>query len=331
MPIYEDDGPDGYYIASPEDVLERIRGRKPYVDRMTIWFLEDPRYDMERLKRLCVDAIPNLRKRGMRRMVKFADVWCRYKLDIFQPSRAAFDYLIEHTNPPVQYFINSVEMSLDFTTDTQRDLLYVRSFFERHWVRLWHRSGWFKRTVGVEGRRANGKKSWTIDPTQLPNQGTLYYADRRAGVHYKIYSDFPSKVNRKRCCHLEVKLQGYPRVRDARLGLDSLEAYQTPGVFQKFWRNHLQLRKAVDEGTIKEIIANTVRKKMMDGDEEEIRLTILAIFKSSYYAEDVYMAQDIIDHGKYVSGREQLLDEIPNEPFLPSRAAKVPLRLYPNR
>lgn len=327
MPIYEDDGPDGYYIASPEDVLERIRGRKPYVDRMTIWFSEDPRYDMERLKRLCVDAIPNSRKPRMRRMVKFADVWCRYKLDILQPSRAAFDYLIEHTNPPVRHFINSVEMSLDFTTDTQQDLLYVRSFFERHWIKPHHRSRWFNREVGVRPPR---KENTDLPQyAQLPAQGTQYYAKRKTPVHYKMYSDFPSKVNRKPCCHLEVKLQGHPTIRKAHL--DSFDSYLGPGVFRKFWEKHLQLRKPKDEDELKTIIDRLARKNMVDEDEETIRLFSFAMFKGAYYSEDSYMAQELADYGKLLSDRDQLLEEIPNRPFLPSRAAKIPLRLYPNR
>ena len=46
MPDYEDDSPDGYYIESPRKVFRRIEWIKPYVDKINIWFTEDPRYDM---------------------------------------------------------------------------------------------------------------------------------------------------------------------------------------------------------------------------------------------------------------------------------------------
>ncbi len=93
----------------------------------------------------------------------------------------------------------------------------------------------------------------------------------------------------------------------------------------------MQLRKAKDEETVKEVIANEVRKKMVGQSEKEIRYAILTIFKAAYYGEDAYTAQDIIDYGKDVSGREKLLEDIENELFLPSRVAKIPVKLYTNR
>ncbi len=112
MPFYENEGPDGYYIASSENVLEKIRWIKPYVDRLKIWFSEDPHYDIDLLESLCgnVEETPRGRKKA-----EFAGIWCDYKLDLSQPTRAAFDYLIENTRPPIRYFPNNVEMSLDFT------------------------------------------------------------------------------------------------------------------------------------------------------------------------------------------------------------------------
>lgn len=333
MPIHDNDEPDGYHIASLEDVVRKIRRIKPYVDKMRIWFSENPHYDIEFLKSLCGTVKVNAKGkpgRRTRRKVKIADVWCAYKLDLFQPTRRAFEYMIENTRPSITHFVNGVEMSLDFTADSQEDVLFIRSFFERHWIKLWHKSKWLKRTVGVQVQRENEKDSSTIGAAQLLNQGTLYYDGRKKpGVHNKMYSDLPSKVNRKPCCHLEVTFEGYPYLRNARL--DSLEAYQRPGIFYKFWRHYLQLKKAKDEDTVKNIIANTVRKNMRGEDEDKILNAIAIIFRACYYGEDTYVAQDIIDYGKYVSGREKLLEEVSNEPFLPSRAAKIPLALYKNR
>ena len=326
MPIYDTHEPDGYYIASEEDVLRRIKRIKPYVDKIKIWYSENPHYDIDLLKRLCGKNNVKENPKG-RKKVKIAGVWCDYKLDITQPTRRAFEYMIENTRPPVLHFVNNIEMSLDFITATKEDLKYIRHFFERHWVKLWHLSGWFKRTIGVK-TRSGEKKSLTIDATQLRNQGTLYYDERKAKVHYKMYSDLVSKVNKKLCCHLEVILRGYPNVRKANLG--SLEAYQNAAIFNKFWKHYLQLRRTKDEDTVKRIIANNVRKKLRGEDERSIRFTIFAIFRA-YYEEDIYMTQDIMDNEKYTPNREQLLDEIPNEPFLPSRVAKIPLVLYKNR
>jgi hypothetical protein len=321
MPEYEDDDPQGYYIATPDKVRRKIRWIKPYVDRITIWFSHYPRYDIPFLKTLCIGgAFPNTEK-----TIKIADVVCRYKLDLYQPTRAAFNYLINNARPSIRHFVNSVEMSLDFTTETEHDLRYVRSFFERHWTRRWHKSGWYKKLIRRHRVRM-GQKRYINNFVQTFNHGMIYYHDRKSGVHYKLYSDYLSKVNRKPCCHLEVKLQKYSNLWKAHL--DSLDAYLESGVFRRFWENHLQLREARGESEVKRIINDTVRRNMEGQSEKKIRQTILRIFKTAYHGEDNYIAQEIVDKGKFVDGLHQLLVEIPNQPFLPSRAAKIPVNLY---
>jgi len=323
MPDYENDEPLGYYITTPEEVRRKIRWIKPYVDRITIWFSHYPHYNIRTLRTLCVGgARPNVGGRGT---IMVDRVVYRYKLDLFQPTKAAFTYLVENARPTIRHLVNSVEMSLDFTTETEQDLRYIRSFFERHWIRRWHNSGWYDRIIRRHRVRM-GQKQYIRKVAQTFSHGTIYYHDRKAGVHYKLYSDYLSKVNRKPCCHLEVKLQKSSNLWKARV--DSLDAYLESGVFRRFWMNHLQLRKAKSENEIKEIINDTIRSEMAGQSENKIRRTILSIFKAAYYGPDNYIAQDIVDYGKAVDGLRQLLVEIPNQPFLPSRATTIPVKLY---
>ena len=293
----------------PEEVLDLIIAKVPYIDRMTVWFLREPHFDMDYLEQHCGQR-PKLRNKKMRHSAAEFTRLVRYQLELFQPTQEALRYLARETENRVRYYINYVEIPLDFIARMQENVKTIRRFFDRCWVKKWHVN---KRLVRI------AKDDYDFSDDVFADTGTTYYSPRKATVNYVIYSDKPSKMNGMPCCHLEVRLNGHPTLR--RLRLDSFGAYLPSDFLYSFWERHLTLRTVRDKEFIDESVARVVRKKKRDRSEDEIRRTIHFLLRIFRY--DMYSAQVICDFGKYVNGKRRFTAVLQNDDFLPPKRAMM--------
>jgi hypothetical protein len=307
-----------YHRIQVNYIRNRIKDRIPYIDKIRAWFTAKPNYDMNHLRTLCgkLYTSESPECKGRRRTIVVRNQRCTYFVELYQPSREALQYLVENTQPPIQYFINHVEVSLDFFTDTEDHLEKIARFFRRYRVRLWHNSEWL--TIVYKKHRDH------LDPEMFPLQG-LTYTERRSRrkgqalspVNYITYADKPSKINGQPCCHLEVRLQNVLAVRRARL--TTFDTLLHPDFFYDFWKKHLQLRIPKSADYIDKHIEKTIRKREPSTTPEKKITRYISIVSRimKYYGR--YHAQCILDAGKIINARRRFLVIVPNDHFLPPK------------
>ncbi len=295
-----------------EITIGSIRGKivdiLPYIDRMVIWYASSPTFDLEKLKSLCTDIKEN--KVGFMRYkdiktgkLRFNHLW-KYKLELIQPTKDAIRYLSRKSVG--RYMINYVELALDFTAKKQEDVGEIRRFFDSHWVKKWHGKQQIKRKGG---EYSDPYPKWC-------DIGTAYYCERKSPLNYIIYSDRPSKVNTKPCCHLEIRLRSHAAVKRARLVI--YEIFLERSFFRQFWKKHLQLYQTKDMEYIKKMSAKTLLKKEPDRTPRE-RKMLLRIWINILYIGGAIKAQNFFDRGKWFDARRRFLVKLPNDAFLPRK------------
>jgi len=309
-------------MLNPEKALPLIKEIIPYVDRITIWLDRTPNFTEEQLNDFCgsVHTAEGPMKYPYKSTGGFVVVpkW-RFEIDLFQPTLNAFEFLAENLHRPIEYYINYVELSLDFITDSNDNRDILRYFFEMRWIKQWHVRGKTKTIV---------RENEPPLPDTFPIRGTTYYNDRRSRVNYLMYSDKPSKVNNEPCCHLEARLKGRKAIEENKV--NTLEAYLDSNLLHEFWKKHLNLKTPNDPQSTREIIEETFikrrRRKRRDLQGMKRHMALL----HRIFAYENYSAQVNVDIGKYVADKRKLTETILNTDFLPSETAKVPMIIYTN-
>jgi hypothetical protein len=323
---------------SIENILERIDDKLPYIDRMRIWLTDKPHFKLSELRKFCGGV------RGEQGFMKFKNKvtgeWItvppwRYNLTLSQPTIDALIFLMNNLKL-VQYLINYVELTLDFTAATHEHRNFLRGFFDRCWVKSHNVSGDTVLKVTKIPPDTKAKPHDHVDDS-MTWIGTTYIGSVRSPIRYVIYSDKPSKINKKFCCHLEVRFQGSAALKDA--GLNTFFSYLKDDFFYKFWRKHLRLRRPKDKELVKSEIERIVRKKMerksdhvsentnlfrrlRGGKEHTIAITTTTL-RRLFSKDLMYRAQNIVDFGKYVDSKRRFLETLPNDELLPQRGVMI--------
>ena len=184
-----------------------------YIDSVALWLDKKlANTEIRTLKRLC----------GHRHS-KQGRPWrsnaYRYRLHLHQPTKEALRFLDEIvTSRGIGYFINWVDLALDyvFHDESEARLFYV--FFDQHLIKPWH------------GRQ------------QLQYVETTRYTSERRWVRNQIilYCDKPSRISGEPCTHLEWRVRTKGATQARKLGdLQNLIAFD----HRAFWRTQLVLKQ----------------------------------------------------------------------------------------
>jgi hypothetical protein len=296
-------------------VLGLIQEAVPYFDRVVVWldrFNSPP--DLNELAPLC--GGPVMGWRGPMRKYKRAGKWVYdeywgYQLILNQPTREAFAYLHDHYIGI--YFINYVEIALDFTTTTQARAERIGDFFMSTFVKPWFGSHQVKRCK-------NG----------------VYFGQRKRGpgTIFVIYNDHLSKVTGTPTCHTEVRFKGRDAVcrafgKDPRTNAVCFEDLRDFAP-RPFWRRRLQLKHITSAEDLGKARLGRRRKKPLwqsygrgFGTFNAYRCTGEIILRGSELdaftdeQDGVIVVQEMINTCRWFEGH-QCVQKIDNERFLPA-------------
>ncbi len=318
---------DNVHTITVQDVLKRVEEKIAYIDTMTIWLPEKPEF-LKDLRNFCerVTAKPKTMTYFNRKIGQWITIpkW-QYRMRLFRPTPEAFVFLKEHLRRPTEFLINYLEMTLDLITDSHDNRNFLRGFFMRCWVKSHNVS----QNVSLKVRKKDEPLAYHIydDTVYL---GTTYIGSRKSGMKYVIYSDRPSKINGKLCCHLEVRFSGAEAIKRERLS--RVDRYLEPDLFHKFWGKHLKLRRPKELSHVNSEVARIIRKKR-DGDSGSTReihmsrsgrrfvyddvTTEINLLQRFFTIDGMYTAQNLVDYGKDVDAKRRFLESLKNEELLP--------------
>ena len=222
-------GANGYTLSFNE-IRESITGVFSYLDSIAIRtnrHLQD--YERDTLESLCGSVnIPRVSK-----PMKYRPQW-QERILLHQASDGAFEYLREITNDV--YLINHIAVALDFETNTLFNANRIRAFIALHLFKPWHNNQEINMCCETD------------------------YSSRKRWVSKNIarYSDKPSKISGKPCCHVECRINGaQPIRREGISSFDDIVKLDHHG----FWMKNLRLAEINQEKIGKRLIGHQKRKK----------------------------------------------------------------------
>lgn len=217
-------------MISLSEINEIIISRIPYFDVVKLWTYR-PLIDSEmRTLESLSGRKPDCRSEEK----KFYPYNYRYLITLSQPRDEAFSFLDKVLEG--RYFLNYIEFALDLITETRLDAEEVQDFLDGHQIKLWR-----------------GKQ-------QLGYYQTTTYSSKDRWVNNEIvrYSDKPSKMNGRHCCHVEWRMCGAGTIRTA--GINNLLNLMDFD-HRNFWKKRIQLREIKRESLGKYFMKHSRRKK----------------------------------------------------------------------
>ena len=184
-----------------------------YFDSVALWLDRKLKNtEVQELKRLC----------GHCHSVQSRPRWSNnysYRLHLHQPTQEALWFLDGIVkSQDIDYFVNWVDLALDFTFYDEAEARSLYRFFDRHLIKRWH------------GRR------------KLQYEGTTRYTSdwRWVRNQFVLYADKPSRMTDDPCVHLEwrTRTKGAVKVH----GLDDLQKLCAID-HRAFWKSRLILKE----------------------------------------------------------------------------------------
>ena len=225
-------------MISLSEINEIIISRIPYFDVVKLWTYR-PLIDS---KMRTLESLSGQKPDCRSKVQKYYPHNYYYRLTVFQPRDEAFSFL--HKVLKGRYYINSIEFALDLITKNMIDSDKIHDFLDGHQIKLWR-----------------GKQ-------QLGYYQTTTYSSEDRWVNNAIvrYSDKPSKMNGRHCCHVEWRMSRAGTIRTA--GINNLLNLMDFN-HNNFWKKRIQLREIKRESLAKYFMKRPHRKKPLI--EEDFR------------------------------------------------------------